>query len=214
MQQFYGVFRSPNNTLYVSPAATQVLPLHIICMLEEFSVVTTGSVEVKQCEVQVGVGDHLSHPKFHNNSEIRLQKPNTRYSLSPKQQFNILSIFLKSCCSITDYQLQRSSVSASGPERTSASIPGISFTLPPICSYRQVAVTAPPRFYSNGSYYYSVAQRPMLRSKSYSNENGIRSPNRNIQNGSNVWHLYVVVFLNLKMILTLSIFLMNFWFQF
>ncbi|XP_065226959.1 uncharacterized protein LOC135850131 [Planococcus citri] len=86
-----------------------------------------------------------------------------------------------------DYQLQRTSVSANGNDRASVSIPGVSYTLPSVCNYRQVAVTAPPpRFYSNASYFYSVAQRPMLRSKSYSSENGIRSPNRNLPNGSKV----------------------------
>lgn len=86
-----------------------------------------------------------------------------------------------------DYQLQRNSVSANGADRGSCSMPGVSYNLPPVCNYRQVAVTAPPpRFYSNASYFYSVAQRPMIRSKTYNTENGMRSPNRNLPNGSKV----------------------------
>ncbi|XKL68577.1 hypothetical protein PGB90_004068 [Kerria lacca] len=86
------------------------------------------------------------------------------------------------CSRITEYQLQRNSVSANGCERAPTNIPGVSFALPPVCSYRQVAVTAPPRFYNNANYFYSVAQRPVLRGKSCTNEN-IRSPSKNIQNG-------------------------------
>lgn len=90
---------------------------------------------------------------------------------------------------ITEYpQLQRNSISATGSDRTTNNLSNVQFTLPPVCTnYRQIAVTAPPpRFYSNTNYYYSIAQRPMRRCKSYATENGVRSPNKNVTNSSNI----------------------------